>query len=172
MIQNLLRFESVRVTDVMTPASVITAFPEDMTISDSLEQITLSPFSRLPVYSTGLDDITGFVLKVDVLILSVEDRDETTLNTLKREILAVPNSLTLTPLMERLLKNRHHIAIVVNEHGATDGLVTLEDLIETLMGMEIVDETDNVVDMRVLARKRWQERARAMGVEVEPEDNE
>lgn len=165
MIQNLLRFDLIHVTDIMTPRSVITALPEEMTVSDSLERITGAPFSRLPVYRSGLDDIAGFVLKDDILLHTAQDRGEEPLAALKREIPAVPESMSLAALMERLLKDRQHIAIVVNEYGGTDGLVTLEDLIETLMGLEIVDETDKVVDMRALARKRWLERARAMGID-------
>ena len=87
------------------------------------------------------------------------------LKALKRDILAVPESVSLTTLLERFLEKRQHIAIVVNEYGETIGLVTLEDLIETLMGMEIMDETDDVEDMRALARKQWLERAKAMRLE-------
>jgi len=165
MIQNLLRFDLIHVTDIMTPRSVITALPEEMTVNASLERITGAPFSRLPVYRSGLDDIAGFVLKDDILLHTAQDRGEEPLAALKRGIPAVPESMSLAALMERLLKDRQHIAIVVNEYGGTDGLVTLEDLIETLMGLEIVDETDKVVDMRALARKRWLERARAMGID-------
>ncbi len=75
-------------------------------------------------------------------------------------------------MLERFLKERQHIAIVVNEHGATDGLVTFEDLIERFMGMEIMDETDDVEDMRVLARKQWMECAREMGIEPDIFDPE
>jgi len=167
IIQNLLRFESLSVSDIMTPRPVITALPEDMKIIDSLKQVTKTPFSRLPLYTKKIDDINGFVLKDDVLIFSAQKRGDEKLKVLKREIVAIPDSVSLTALLERFLKDRQHIAIVVNEYGGTDGLVTLEDLIETLMGMEIVDETDNVEDMRVLARKRWVERARAMGVKAD-----
>jgi CBS domain containing-hemolysin-like protein len=164
IIQNLLRFESLKVADIMTPRTVISALPEDMNIIDSLKQVVQAPFSRLPVYKTDIDDITGFVLKDDVLILTAQKRGDGQLKTLKREILPVPESVSLTSLLERFLKDRKHIAIVVNEHGGTDGLVTLEDLIETLMGMEIMDETDNVENMRALARKQWMERAKTMGL--------
>ncbi len=164
IIQNLFRFESLKVVDIMTPRTVISAHPEDMKITDSLKQVAQAPFSRLPVYKTNIDDITGFVLKDDILILTAQKRGDGQLKTLKREILPVPESVSLTVLLERFLKDRKHIAIVVNEHGGTDGLVTLEDLIETLMGMEIMDETDNVEDMRALARKQWVERAKTMGL--------
>ena len=162
IIRNLFRFESLKVVDIMTPRVVISALAEDMKIIDSLKQITHTPFSRLPIYRAHLDDITGFVLKDDVLICTAQKRGDEKLKALKREILAVPESVSLPALLERFLKDRQHIAIVVNEHGGTDGLVTLEDLIETLMGMEIMDETDDVEDMRALARKQWVERAKAM----------
>lgn len=172
IIQNLFRFESLKVTDIMTPRSVISALPEEMTVSDSLRQIIRTPFSRLPVYQAGLDNITGFVLKDDVLIAAAQKRGDEKLHALRRKIVAIPESLSLVALLERLLKDRQHVAIVVNEHGGTDGLVTLEDLIETLMGLEIVDETDNVVDMRALARRRWMERAKAMGLDTDFQDQE
>ena len=170
IIQNLFRFESLRVTDIMTPRVVISALSEDMKVIDSLKQITHTPFSRLPLYRRHQDDITGFVLKDDILIFTAHKRGYQKLKTLKRAILAVPDSVSLTALLERFLKERQHIAIVVNEHGGTDGLVTLEDLIETLMGMEIMDETDNVEDMRVLARKQWMKRVRTMGIEADIHD--
>ena len=167
IIRNLFRFESLKVGDIMTPRVVISALCEDMKIIDSLKQITNIPFSRLPIYRTHIDDITGFVLRDDVLLFNAQKRGDETLKSLKRNILAVPELVSLTSLLELLLKDRQHIAIVVNEYGGTAGLVTLEDLIETLMGMEIMDETDDVEDMRALARKQWMERAKAMGLEAD-----
>ncbi len=172
IIQNLFRFGSLKVTDIMTPRSVISALSETMTINDALKKITETPFSRLPLYRNHLDDITGFVLKDDVLIFAAQKRSSERLKALKRKIVVVPESLSLAALLERLLKERQHIAVVVNEHGGTSGLLTLEDLIETLMGMEIVDETDDVVDMRALARNRWMERAKAMGLDADLKDQE
>jgi CBS domain containing-hemolysin-like protein len=167
IIRNIFRFESLKVDDIMTPRAVISALPEDMKILDSLKQVTHTPFSRLPLYAMHIDDITGFVLKEDVLINTARKQNDKRLRELKREILVVPESISLIALLERFLKDRHHIAVVVDEHGGTDGLVTLEDLIETLMGMEIMDETDDVEDMRALARKQWKERARAMGLDAD-----
>jgi CBS domain containing-hemolysin-like protein len=164
IIRNLLRFETLKVADIMTPRTVIMALPENMKISDSLKQITETPFSRLPLYRKHIDAITGFVRKDDVLISTTQKRGNETLKALKRNIIAVPESVSLTSLLERFLKDRQHIAIVVNEYGGADGLVTLEDLIETLMGLEIMDETDDVEDMRSLARKQWLERAKAMNI--------
>ncbi len=167
IIRNMFRFDSLKVDDIMTPRGVITALPEDMKIIDSLKQVTQAPFSRLPLYTTHIDDITGFILKEDVLVKAAQKQGDEKLKAFKREILVVPKSISLTKLLERFLKDRQHIAIVVDEYGGTDGLVTLEDLIETLMGMEIIDETDDVEDMRSLARKQWKERARAMGLDAD-----
>jgi len=170
IIRNIFLFESLKVNDIMTPRAVITALPEDMKIIDSMEQVAQAPFSRLPLYANHIDNITGFLLKEDVLINAAQKQYDKELKALKREILFVPESISLVVLLERFLKERQHIAIVVDEHGGTDGLVTLEDLIETLMGMEIMDETDNVEDMRSLARKQWKERAKALGIDVDTVD--
>jgi len=195
IIENLLRFETLKPSDIMTPRTVIFALPEDMKIKEAWPRISRKPFSRIPLYTHSVDTITGFILKDDVLIHSTQDcapleiqdkeeHDEFTsqtsdqylqngnpllsteepLNVLKREILIVPESISVTSLFEQSLKKRHHIAVVVNEHGGTEGLVTLEDLIESIIGMEIVDETDRVEDMRILAKKRWIKRARKMGI--------
>ena len=195
IIRNLLRFESLKPSDIMTPRTVIFALPENMKIRDAWPIISRKPFSRIPIYTRSVDCITGFILKNDVLTHSTQnykapqrqgkmetdeiqipisakssENDNSLLSTeeplsvLKREILVVPESISITSLFEQSLKNRHHITIVVNEHGGTEGLVTLEDLIESILGMEIVDETDYVADMRILARKRWVERAGKMGI--------
>ena len=166
MIRNLFRFGSMAVTDIMTPRTVVSALPEDMTVTNGLEYIEKKPFSRLPVYETDIDDICGFVLRDDVLSKKAAGRGDDTLKSLKRNILVVPESVSLTSLLENFLKERQHVAVVVDEYGGTTGLVTLEDLVETLMGMEITDETDAVVDMRALARKQWEERTKAMGIDL------
>lgn len=195
IIKNLLQFQTLKPSDIMTPRTVIFALPEDMKITDAWPIISQKPFSRIPIYAHSVDNITGFILKDEVLIHSTkecispeihgtEKKDGTQspisadnlgnvnsllptqapLNNLKREILIVPESISVTSLFEKSLKNRHHIAVVVNEHGGTEGLVTLEDLIESIIGMEIVDETDHVEDMRILARKQWIKRAEKMGI--------
>ena len=165
IIHSLLRFDALRVTDIMTPRTVIASLPEDMPISEAREAVAQLPFTRVPIYEGNIDRVTGFVLKEEALVTTARLGETKTLRTLKRSILTVPETVPLTNLLERFLMEHQHIAVVANEHGATEGLVTLEDLIETLTGLEIVDETDTVEDMRVLARKRWQERARRMGIE-------
>ncbi|KQC12321.1 MAG: hypothetical protein APR63_02965 [Desulfuromonas sp. SDB] len=151
IIRNLFRFEYRKITDIMTPRTVISALPENLKISQVVEEVSRSPFSRLPVYTTDIDDLTGFVLKNEVLIYEAKGKGEVKLSEIKRDILVIPESLNLIRLLEKLLQSDQHIANVVDEYGGTRGLVTLEDLFETLIGSEIVDETDDVKDMQTLA---------------------
>lgn len=166
-IRNLFQFGSLQVTDIMTPRVVITALPQDMVVTEALKDVTEAPFSRLPVYETDIDNITGFVLKDEILMSTSLGRDDVKLDALKRSVHFVPELMPLSMLLEFLLDHRQHIAIVVNEYGGTSGLVTLEDVLETLLGMEIQDEMDDVEDMRVLARQQWKKRAKALGIKVE-----
>ncbi|MBE0566474.1 MAG: DUF21 domain-containing protein [Krumholzibacteria bacterium] len=167
IIRNLFRLGSLKVTDIMTPRTVVCALPESTTVAAALKYVTQTPLSRLPVFRTDLDDITGFVLRDDVLLQMTQGKDDRPLSELKRDILALPDSSSLGLLLERLLQDRRHIAIVIDEYGGTRGLVTLEDVLETLIGIEIIDETDNVEDMRAVARKLWLDRAKALGIEGE-----
>ncbi len=167
IIRNLLKYDSLRIDEIMTPRTVISALPESACVDEILDLITDSPFSRLPVYRDSLDDVSGFVLKADVLAAKANGDNSATLSELKREILTVPKSLQLSVLFDRLLRGRQHIALVIDEYGGTSGVVTLEDLLETLLGMEIMDETDSVEDMRLLAQVKWMERAAALGIHHE-----
>ncbi|HDP26047.1 MAG TPA: HlyC/CorC family transporter [Deltaproteobacteria bacterium] len=167
IIFNLFRFKTLKVTDIMTPRTVVVGLPEDMTIMDAIQRISAYPFSRLPLFKNDIHDITGFVLRDDILLMEAQNHGDETLASMKRDIYAVPESSSLSKLLVYLLEHHQHIAIVVDEYGAMKGLVTLEDLFETLLGIEIMDETDEVEDMRVLARKLWIQRAKALGIDVE-----
>lgn len=167
IIANLFRYGSVKAMDVMTPRTVAFALAEDKTVSEVFDIIKSKPFSRLPVFKSGFDDITGFVLRDDILLSKAADRHDETLKSLKRDITAVPEKASLPMLLDSFLNERQHIALVVDEYGRTKGIVTLEDLVETLLGVEIMDEMDSVENMRALARKMWTARARALGIEVE-----
>lgn len=170
IIRNLFRLTGLKARDIMTPRPVISALPEDETVSNAFEYVSQRQFSRLPVFKSGSDDITGFVLKDDILLKMAKGEREDNILSLKRDIPTVPEIVSLSILLDRLLKDRHHIAIVVDEYGGTTGLVTLEDLFETLIGTEIIDESDEIEDMRDLARKLWRERAQALGIIKENEE--
>ncbi|MEE4242773.1 MAG: hemolysin family protein [Desulfopila sp.] len=165
IIRNLFRFGALRARDIMTPRPVIAALSENETLQGAFEIIRQKPFSRFPVFNGKGGEITGFVLKNDIFLNHVQGKGGETLRSLKREISAVPETISLSMVLDHLLKERQHIAIVVDEYGGTTGLVTLEDLLETLIGFEITDESDTVEDMRVLARKLWADRIKALGIE-------
>ena len=172
IIRNLFRLGSLKAKDIMTPRTVILGFQQDMSVAEALDASPHCPFSRLPVYSGDLDDITGFVLKSDMLLYKAQNRGDEKLKSLKRELTAVHGDMPLSDLLEFLLDERQHIALVVSEYGGTKGLVTLEDTVETLLGMEIVDEMDSVEDMQALARQQWAKRARALGLDTEVLDKD
>jgi CBS domain containing-hemolysin-like protein len=172
IVRNLFRFGSLKAKDIMTPRTVIVALRQDMTVTDALDDKSHRSFSRLPLYRTDLDDITGFVLKDDMLLSKAQHRGDVKLETLKRDIRTIAGEMPLSSLLEFLLDQRQHIALVVDEYGGTTGLVTLEDVVETLLGMEIVDEMDKVEDMQALARQQWTKRAKALGLKVDTSKKE
>jgi len=161
IIQNLFRFGSLTSSDIMTPRTVISSLPQSMTVSEASAIKPPVSFSRIPLYQTDVDHIAGFILRDDLLHFKIGNRGETTLETLKRDIQSVPGKMSLSALLEFFLNQRQHIAIVIDEYGGTKGLVTMEDVVETLLGMEIVDEMDQAVDMQALARQQWEKRAKA-----------
>ena len=162
LFKSLLRFESLRVADVMTPRTVVVAFPETATVEELVD--AKRPFSRYPVFDKNRDDITGYVLLADALARVADDAHDTQLGELRRDLVAVPERRSLLEVFEDLVEDRGHIALVIDEYGGTAGIATLEDLIETLIGLEITDETDTTEDMQVLARERWRDRASQLGL--------
>ncbi len=164
ILRNLFRFNSLRVKDVMTPRTVIFQMPERKTIGDVVEEHDEFRFSRIPVYDNDPDDITGYVLKDEMLLRAAQEEFDVSLSEISRDILVVHETLALPDLLERLLDRLEHIALVVDEYGGVAGVVTMEDVVETLLGLEIVDEADSVEDMQALARKQWFKRARELGM--------
>ena len=168
ILKNLLRFSSLRVKGIMTPRTVLFAFPETMTVGEVLEGHDHLRFSRIPLYGQNRDDVTGYVLKDDLLLKAAQDEQALPLAALRRDMLVVPDTLPLPEFFERLLDQSEHIALVVDEYGGVAGVASMEDVVETLLGLEIVDEADSAEDMQELARRQWLDRARRLG--VVPED--
>lgn len=163
--KNILKLDRLQVEDIMTPRLVVFTVSENETVADFANAHADQPFSRIPVYGESPDTITGFVIKSDVLTRFVRDDRDMTLAEIKRPLPTVLESLSISVLFETLIEKRDHIALVLNEYGTVQGLVTLEDVVETMLGFEIVDEYDTVDDMRALARKQWQDRASALGID-------
>ncbi len=172
VIKNLLIFKSVEAKDVMTPFPVVIMEEESTTLQDFYEQHKNLRFSRIPIYKDKTHNITGFVLKDDILEEIVEDHGGKMLSNIKREIFVVQAQKPIPELFDVFIKQRGHIALVVDDFGNTIGIVTMEDIIETLLGLEIMDESDTVPDMQLQARKNWERRARRMGIELKDEDSD
>ena len=164
LLRNFMRFKSVNTEDIMTPRTVVVAAPEDQTFAAFHNEHPDLRFSRIPIYSGSIDNVTGYIMRDDLLSALVDDRDNEPLSVLRRDLKAVNEEFPLQELFEHLTTERTHIAMVVDKFGGMAGLVTMEDVIETLLGMEIVDEVDDAVDMQALARKQWQVRAAKMGL--------
>lgn len=163
-IKNLLKFEKVMAEDIMTPKTVIKVADESQSVEDFLDQFRDLRFSRIPIYQENEDNMTGFVLKHDVLESMVAGEKEKTLKDLKRPVLLIDRDLPMPQLFQQFLAQREQIAVVVDQYGAVSGVVTMEDVVETLIGVEIVDETDRVADLQKLARENWQGRAKRLGI--------
>jgi CBS domain containing-hemolysin-like protein len=164
MIRSLIRFRELRVEDIMTPRTVIGSLSEETPCKQAIADSSLARFTRIPLYQDSKDNITGYVLRIDLMQQIASGEPDTPAGKLKRPISAVSEFDTLPKLFDILHVNHEHIAIVIDEFGGTSGLVTQEDVIETLLGLEIVDESDADIDMRELARKRWEDRAKQMGI--------
>lgn len=148
----------------MTPRTVMVSADQATSISDFHNAHPNLRFSRIPVYEGSQDQVTGYVLKDQILTALVAGKGDDALSGIRREILAVPETYPIPDLFSHFTDKREHVAIVVDEFGGTAGIVTMEDVIETLLGLEIVDEQDNAADMQALARKQWEVRARNVGL--------
>lgn len=158
IISNLIKLRNIKVSEIMTPRVVVTIADENMPISEFLKQKELLYFSRIPVFSEARDNITGFVLRQEVFDSYNEKSGVTQLKEVKRDIIVLPDVKMVLEVWDELLESAEHIALIVDEYGGMDGIVTMEDIIESLLGLEIVDERDKVVDMQVFARERWDAR--------------
>lgn len=158
MIQNLLKLDSVAAHEIMTPSVVVSMAEEGMTLREFYQDEEFKNFSRIPVYKGEESDyITGYVLRQEILERLAEDKFDTQLGELARPILSFSEDEDVSTIWEKLLEKKEHISIIIDEYGTLRGIVTLEDVIETMLGFEIVDEKDEVVDMQELAKAQWKQ---------------
>jgi CBS domain containing-hemolysin-like protein len=163
VIRNLLQLNRIRVEDVMTPRPVVFQLPNDMTVGEFVERHESVPFSRILVRGESIDEIVGVVLQRDLHQAAREGELATRVERFAKPIHAVPMTASVAQAMDQFITRQEHIFLAVDEYGGTGGIITLEDVIETLLGVEIVDETDNVEDMRKLARELAKRRRRREG---------
>ncbi len=172
VIKNMLTFKDVLVKDIMTPRPVMKIEDENESIKIFFDKNSNVRFSRIPIYQNDSDNITGLVLKDDVFREMALGNGHKKLADIKRTIIIINRDIPIPNLFEELIESKNHMALVVDEYGSVNGLVTMEDVIETLLGMEIMDESDNVPDLQLLARRSWETRAKKLGLIEEDETTE
>ncbi|MFA8435484.1 MAG: CNNM domain-containing protein [Marinifilaceae bacterium] len=171
IIQNLMRFDYLRAKDIMTPRVVVHMEDEDTFVKRYSGEVERLPFSRIPVFKENMDNVSGYILKNELFGKLLNRSYKTRLKEFKRPIPIVVDVQSISSLYEKLTSENEMIALVVDEYGGTAGIVTMEDIIETILGLEIVDELDNIEDMRHLAREKWKRRARHFeGKNAHPEE--
>lgn len=158
IIQNLIKLKSLKIKEVMTPRIVVVSANEEMRLEEFLKNKAFLHFSRIPIFHENRDNITGYIFRELVFEKLAEDQFDLKLKDIKREIIQFPENKTLFDAWEEMLQKKEHISLITDEYGGMDGIATLEDIIETLLGFEIVDEKDQVEDMQQYAVKRWQEK--------------
>ncbi len=165
VVSNIMKLRQLSVRDIMTPRTVIFSLPGTLPVAEVFSDQTNSSFSRIPVFREQADDITGYVLKTDLLIAQARDEFQRTVSEFERELLVLSETLSAAATYDRLTRDKAHMALVVDEYGTVQGLVTLEDVVETLIGLEITDEMDTVEDLQDLANTRWRQRMTDMGID-------
>lgn len=156
IIQNLLKLENIHIKEIMTPRTVVNIVDENQTLGELYEKYNPFHFSRIPVYNEKQNNVTGFVLKDGILENIAADNFSKKVTDIKRKILFTEPEATVASVFDMLINQKQHLAMVADEFGTMVGLVTIEDIVETLFGFEIVDESDKVADLQQLARERWE----------------
>ena len=154
LIENLFKLKNIKTKDIMTPRSVVFAFKSDVTVEDAIEDDKMYIHSRIPIYDETIDDIVGIVFNQSILEESVEERDNTILKDITVPVHKISENVPVSSLIDQFINRKTHLFIVQDNYGQTSGVVTLEDAIETLLGVEIVDEMDEVEDMQAFARNK------------------
>jgi len=164
VIQNIIDFKKIVVKDIMTPRIVVKTAPENMKIKEFYDENPKLKFSRIPIFNQSQDNISGYFLKDELFKSIIDGKGDEVLGSISREIFVTNREMPIKTLFDKLIEKQEHIALVVDEFGSVSGIVSQEDVIETLLGFEIVDESDGHEDLQALARKLWKIRAKRHGI--------
>ena len=156
IVANLLQLADVQVETIMTPRTVMVTLQEDEKVGDVMGSNAILPFSRIPVYGESADDIKGYVLRHEIYKRAAADEHDVKLREIALRLDVVPETNSVADVLDDFIAKQDHIFLVIDEYGGTAGLITMEDAVETLLGIEILDESDPVPDLRELARRRYQ----------------
>ncbi len=165
VIQNILKVKDLTAENIMTPRTVLVTAPAEMTIADFNDLEENRNVSRVPLFEDGdKDKISQYVLRDDALDSEVNEKGHLPLSSISRPMIIVDKKLVITDILDKLKDSNEHIVLAMDQFGGVAGVVSLEDVVETLLGMEIMDETDKTADLQAEARKNWQERANELGI--------
>ena len=164
VIKNIIDFKKIVVKDIMTPRTVVKTASDQMKIREFYDKNHKLKFSRIPIFNESLDNISGYFLKDELFESIIDGKGDEVLGSISREIFVTNREMPIKTLFDKLIEKQEHIALVVDEFGSVSGIVSQEDIIETLLGFEIVDESDGHEDLQVLARKLWKIRAKRHGI--------
>lgn len=170
IVANLMGLQNLSVRAIMTPRSVLFSAPKDIATAAFFEAHAGVPFSRIPIYRDSPDDIDAYVLKAEIFAAQANDEYDRTLEEFARPFPVIPEVVSVFRAFEQMKEENAHAALIVDEYGVLQGLVTLEDIVETLLGFEITDELDTVEDMQALARRRWRRRMERLGFDPDSEE--
>ena len=160
IIQNVIKLDNVKAYDVMTPRVVAQTASENMTLKNFYKDKDFEHYSRIPVYSESPEYITGYILRSEALEYLAEDKFDMRLSEIKRDITFFNEEQSIADIWDTLLAKKEQIGLIIDEYGCFQGILTLEDIIETILGLEIIDENDEASDMQQFARERWKQRAK------------
>ena len=160
IIQNVIKLDDVKAYDVMTPRVVAQTASENMSLKNFYKDKDFEHYSRIPVYSESPEYITGYILRSEALECLAEDKFDMRLSEIKRDITFFNEEQSVADIWDTLLAKKEQIGLIIDEYGCFQGILTLEDIIETILGLEIIDENDEASDMQQFARERWKQRAK------------
>ncbi len=172
IINNMIKLESLKIYSIMTPRTVVLVAPEDLTLKEFFNNKDFLRHSRIPIYKNSIDNITGFVLKSDILVHLVNDKKSLKLKDVRRPLIICYENTSIPRFYDLMMQKKEHIALVIDEYGGMEGIVTMEDVIETILGLEITDESDIETDMQQFAKERWKKKAANLDLDIEMEEEE
>lgn len=154
-IQNFLKLSDISAKEIMTPFVVVASVPRHTTTKEFYDNAALASFSRVPVYESDREFITGYVRRANILEMLTQDKFTMPVGDIERPILVFPETAKVSDIWQKLLEKKEHISVITDEYGCMRGIVTMEDVIETMLGVEIVDECDTIEDMQAMARNKF-----------------
>ncbi len=158
VIENILNLDNIKASEILTPRSVVFAIDESMTIKEVIEtQLAIFKFSRIPIYKGSIEDVTGLVLTKKIFKQALTD-DSVTIGSIKKEIFSINENVPVSKVLDMFIAKKDHMFLVMDNYDQTEGIITLEDCVETILGVEIMDESDTTEDMRELAKQKMKQK--------------